>query len=100
MSVAQFADWWQMHRAGKDARLLYLKDWHFTNEFPDYKAYDTPHYFQEDWLNEFYDMKRALDKTQLADNKTTAQPYAAYPCRADSAAESAATEPNDQCAGV
>ncbi len=59
MTVAEFAHWWKMHKAGQDDRLLYLKDWHFANEFPDYKAYQTPCYFQEDWLNEFYDMRQA-----------------------------------------
>ncbi|DBA81219.1 TPA: hypothetical protein ACH3X2_007033 [Trebouxia sp. C0005] len=58
MTVAEFAQWWKMHKAGQDDRLLYLKDWHFTNEFPDYKAYHTPCYFQEDWLNEFYDIRQ------------------------------------------
>ena len=58
MTVAEFAQWWNMHKAGQDERLLYLKDWHFTNEFPDYKAYHTPCYFQEDWLNEFYDIRQ------------------------------------------
>ncbi|DBB18928.1 TPA: hypothetical protein ACH3X3_000505 [Trebouxia sp. C0006] len=56
MTVAEFAHWWKMHKAGQDDRLLYLKDWHFANEFPDYTAYQTPCYFQEDWLNEFYDI--------------------------------------------
>ena len=60
MTVAQFADWWALHTAGKaeDGRLLYLKDWHFAAEFPDYKAYSTPKYFQEDWLNDYFDMRR------------------------------------------
>lgn len=58
MTVAQFAQWWKRHKAGQDDRLLYLKDWHFANEFPDYKAYQTPCYFQEDWLNEFHDIRQ------------------------------------------
>lgn len=58
MTVAEFAQWWKMHKAGQDDRLLYLKDWHFANEFPDYKAYQTPCYFQGDWLNEFYDIRQ------------------------------------------
>ncbi|MCL4127774.1 UNVERIFIED_CONTAM: hypothetical protein GTU68_063238 [Idotea baltica] len=33
---------------------LYLKDWHFTKEFPTVKAYETPSYFGSDWLNEFW----------------------------------------------
>lgn len=59
MKFAQFAHWWKMHKAGQDDRLLYLKDWHFASQFSDYKAYQTPCYFQEDWLNEFYDMRHS-----------------------------------------
>ncbi|NP_001292295.1 jmjC domain-containing protein 4-like [Magallana gigas] len=36
---------------------LYLKDWHFTRDFPDYTAYETPCGFSSDWLNEFWDTK-------------------------------------------
>lgn len=92
MTVAEFGEWWQMHKAGKDARLLYLKDWHFVNEFPNYKAYETPHYFQEDWLNEFYDMKQALKKAQPRKAAVPA-PGSGIQSMADSAQESAATEP-------
>ncbi|PKA64597.1 F-box protein [Apostasia shenzhenica] len=31
--------------------LLYLKDWHFVQEYPDYVAYRTPSFFLNDWLN-------------------------------------------------
>lgn len=101
MTVAEFGEWWQMHKAGKDARLLYLKDWHFVNEFPHYKAYETPHYFQEDWLNEFFDMKQALKKTQQRNFAMAPQPGSASQTQVESrqstgiepaAAESAATE--------
>ena len=64
MTVAEFAHWWKMHKAGQDDRLLYLKDWHFANEFPSYQAYQTPVYFQEDWLNEFYDLKQAQQRPE------------------------------------
>lgn len=30
----------------EETRLLYLKDWHFVAEYPDYHAYATPVYFQ------------------------------------------------------
>lgn len=92
MTVAEFGEWWQMHKAGKDARLLYLKDWHFVNEFPHYKAYETPHYFQEDWLNEFYDMKQALKKAQ-ARKAAVPAPGSGIQSMVDPAQESAATEP-------
>jgi hypothetical protein len=39
--------------------LLYLKDWHFSTEFPHYCAYTTPIFFREDWLNEWLDSKAA-----------------------------------------
>ncbi|GAQ84084.1 hypothetical protein KFL_001750210 [Klebsormidium nitens] len=40
---------------GEEARLLYLKDWHLVAEYPGYRAYETPVYFQDDWLNEYLD---------------------------------------------
>ena len=91
MTVAEFGDWWQMHKAGKDGRLLYLKDWHFVNEFPHYKAYETPHYFQEDWLNEFYGMKQALKRAQPK-KSSVPPPGSGTVSMVDSAQESAATE--------
>ena len=93
MTVTEFGEWWQIHKAGKDARLLYLKDWHLVNEFPHYKAYETPYYFQEDWLNEFYDMKQASKKMQQRNPAMTAQPGSATPRKVDSATQSAATNP-------
>ena len=38
MSLRDYAAWWERHKAGVDARLLYLKDWHFVAEFPEYEA--------------------------------------------------------------
>ncbi len=38
MSLHEYAALWNQHKAGLDARLLYLKDWHFVNEFPEYQA--------------------------------------------------------------
>ena len=38
MSLHDYAAWWKQHKAGLDHRLLYLKDWHFVNEFPEYQA--------------------------------------------------------------
>ncbi|XP_042899533.1 2-oxoglutarate and iron-dependent oxygenase JMJD4 isoform X2 [Parasteatoda tepidariorum] len=34
-------------------KMYYLKDWHFNRAYPNYKAYVTPFYFCDDWLNEF-----------------------------------------------
>lgn len=58
MTVAEYVDWWSRHKLRQEEQLLYLKDWHFVNEFPDYKAYILPHYFRDDWLNEYYDMRQ------------------------------------------
>eukprot|EP00775_Hariotina_reticulata_P001673 gene1673-2016_t len=59
MTVNQFFDWWRAHQQQQQAGdmqapLYYLKDWHFVGEFPDYKAYELPKYFSEDWLNEWW----------------------------------------------
>ncbi|KAL3512790.1 hypothetical protein ACH5RR_025507 [Cinchona calisaya] len=35
--------------------LLYLKDWHFVKEYPEYHAYETPLLFRDDWLNLYLD---------------------------------------------
>jgi hypothetical protein len=52
--------WWRGRAAGGgDGRLLYLKDWHFANEYPDYQAYECPPFFLDDWLNEWLDARRA-----------------------------------------
>ncbi|KAI3498990.1 hypothetical protein L1887_34779 [Cichorium endivia] len=35
----------------KGKTLLYLKDWHFVKEYPEYTAYASPPFFLDDWLN-------------------------------------------------
>ena len=47
MSLCEYAAWWSQHKAGLDDRLLYLKDWHFVNEFPEYQAGTTFCSYQE-----------------------------------------------------
>ncbi|KAM7273688.1 hypothetical protein ACFE04_028352 [Oxalis oulophora] len=55
MSVNEFIDHWlpvstdECSEKGKP--LLYLKDWHFVKEYPEYVAYKTPLFFADDWLN-------------------------------------------------
>ncbi|KAK9816935.1 hypothetical protein WJX72_007187 [[Myrmecia] bisecta] len=66
MTVAEFAQYWRRFQAGQERDILYLKDWHFANEFPGYKAYQLPHYFREDWLNEYYDMRQSAARTAPA----------------------------------
>ena len=80
MTFAEYAAYWRQRDV--DDRLLYLKDWHFANEFPSYQvlhlhwpllesvlepqeaqgwcllqAYTCPPFFQDDWLNDYYDMR-------------------------------------------
>lgn len=43
-----------------EQRLLYLKDWHLKNQFPDDRFYEVPIYFASDWLNEYL-CEKSLD---------------------------------------
>ncbi|XP_002977533.2 jmjC domain-containing protein 4 isoform X2 [Selaginella moellendorffii] len=54
MTVSEFVTHWKSDDPERRA-LLYLKDWHFVKEFPDYGAYETPIFFSDDWLNQFLD---------------------------------------------
>lgn len=40
---------------GQSVSVLYLKDWHFVKEYPEYEAYSTPMFFCDDWLNFYLD---------------------------------------------
>ncbi|GFO12946.1 Jmjc domain-containing protein 4-like [Plakobranchus ocellatus] len=58
MTVESFISYWQQYKSDgypEKGRCLYLKDWHFAKNFPDYFAYTTPEFLSSDWLNEFYD---------------------------------------------
>ncbi|XP_042038981.1 2-oxoglutarate and iron-dependent oxygenase JMJD4-like [Salvia splendens] len=60
MSVSEFIQLWisssSSDNGGADGKpLLYLKDWHFVKEYPDYAAYSTPVFFLDDWLNLYLD---------------------------------------------
>ncbi|OVA19880.1 JmjC domain [Macleaya cordata] len=53
---------------GDDQSLLYLKDWHFVKEYPEYAAYTTPLFFCDDWLNLYldsYNMHMDPDTSQV-----------------------------------
>ncbi|KAF8408278.1 hypothetical protein HHK36_007427 [Tetracentron sinense] len=65
MSISEFIDHW-LERSTKESRSaastesndnssLYLKDWHFVKEYPEYVAYTTPLFFRDDWLNLYLD---------------------------------------------
>ncbi|KAM1295419.1 hypothetical protein ACFX2H_015228 [Malus domestica] len=65
MTVADFVEQWlgdpiQEHsnassHEAMSKELLYLKDWHFVKEYPEYEAYTTPVLFCDDWLNMYLD---------------------------------------------
>jgi hypothetical protein len=38
-----------------DASLLYLKDWHLIQQYPQHDVYILPVLFSEDWLNDYWD---------------------------------------------
>lgn len=38
MFLQEYAAWWKQHKADLDNGLLYLKDWHFVNEFSEYQV--------------------------------------------------------------
>lgn len=61
MTFSEYVDYWQkLIDSGHDYcanPCLYLKDWHFTRDFPTYVPYATPKYFTSDWLNEYWDLR-------------------------------------------
>jgi hypothetical protein len=67
MSFSDYLNYWQIvqqldHKYSEnDLKVLYLKDWHFVNQFPEYKAYETPIYFESDWINEYFVNKQLND---------------------------------------
>lgn len=67
MSFKEFVDYWKAVQKidyeyeKHDMKVLYLKDWHFVKHFPEYNAYETPIYFESDWINEFYAKKPELE---------------------------------------
>ncbi|XP_076906342.1 arginine-specific demethylase JMJ20-like [Bidens hawaiensis] len=70
MSVAEFIDHW-LKPSTVEHDNLYLKDWHFVKEYPEYTAYTTPLFFLDDWLNlylDHYHMHEDLDTYQRRDN--------------------------------
>ena len=52
MSLDEYAGWWSARSPG--APPLYLKDWSFSREQPEYHAYETPAHVADDWLNEHW----------------------------------------------
>lgn len=56
MSVSEFVNHWLEDSVSES--VLYLKDWHFVKEYPEYVAYGTPLFFNDDWLNLYLDNYR------------------------------------------
>ncbi|XP_012943249.1 2-oxoglutarate and iron-dependent oxygenase JMJD4 isoform X2 [Aplysia californica] len=70
MKVQEFLTYWQDYaEKGYPAneKCLYLKDWHFTRDFPDSKVYTPPAFLCSDWINEFWDS--AVEETAEDDYK-------------------------------
>ncbi|OQR89115.1 hypothetical protein THRCLA_09912, partial [Thraustotheca clavata] len=55
IEVGKYLDLLESGQAEKDQ--IYLKDWHFTRDFPHDVIYTTPEYFRDDWLNWWWDCK-------------------------------------------
>jgi hypothetical protein len=56
-TIAEFARYWEGHHSAdpgdeEHASILYLKDYKFVANHPNYRAYEWPHFFRDDWLND------------------------------------------------
>ncbi|KAI0523165.1 hypothetical protein KFK09_005557 [Dendrobium nobile] len=79
MSVSEYTDYWLSisstkcnkvaNSNGGTESLLYLKDWHFVKEYPDYIAYTTPSFFVDDWLNLYLDSHRLHRDSDITQDK-------------------------------
>ena len=47
-----------------DSLLLYLKDWHLVQQYPEEMIYELPIFFSEDWINEYWDHMSDIGDTQ------------------------------------
>ncbi|GMH21500.1 hypothetical protein Nepgr_023342 [Nepenthes gracilis] len=78
MSVSEFINHWLAQSAGNHSTvvtekydgksLLYLKDWHFMKEYPEYVAYATPLFFCDDWLNLYLDKYRMHNEPDVQES--------------------------------
>ncbi|KAM0900933.1 hypothetical protein ACQ4PT_020319 [Festuca glaucescens] len=75
MSMQKFIDQWVRNSCTGssngvcEASPLYLKDWHFVKEYPDYVAYTTPTFFMDDWLNMYLDSHPMHRDPDIANHK-------------------------------
>lgn len=49
----KFTDYVQYWKDRRSEDILYLKDFHMKQEFPELDFYNVPQYFSSDWLNEY-----------------------------------------------
>ncbi|XP_059485310.1 2-oxoglutarate and iron-dependent oxygenase JMJD4 [Neocloeon triangulifer] len=64
MRVNKFIEYWKKYIQDgypTSEQCLYLKDWHFSRNFPEYDAYKCPEIFSSDWLNEYWSAKGGDD---------------------------------------
>ncbi|KAJ9577233.1 hypothetical protein L9F63_006207 [Diploptera punctata] len=61
-SLSDYLIYWReyIEKCHTDLPCLYLKDWHFTRDFPDENIYRVPKYFASDWLNEYFTAKKDI----------------------------------------
>jgi hypothetical protein len=56
MTIAEYTRWWMISQKDDSGQpLMYLKDWKFVFDHPNYDSYDCPHLFRDDWLNDAKD---------------------------------------------
>lgn len=62
--LGDYLSYWRDYneKCHTDLPCLYLKDWHFTRDFPDENIYRVPKYFASDWLNEYYSARKGIIK--------------------------------------
>ncbi|XP_072116158.1 2-oxoglutarate and iron-dependent oxygenase JMJD4 isoform X3 [Mobula birostris] len=56
--LRDYFSYWREHRESSYSSprgCLYMKDWHMRRDFPNHGVYNTPDFFQSDWLNEYWD---------------------------------------------
>ncbi|KAJ9062463.1 hypothetical protein DSO57_1010486 [Entomophthora muscae] len=78
MTVSKFIDEWESVAktnsfpcdAEFPQKKIYLKDWHFHIDYPDYLPYEVPEIFQEDWMDSFW-----IHRTDLAEEQTRSPPW-------------------------
>ena len=61
MTLEEYLNYWEERQNKKTEESFYLKDWHFTKDFPSEEIYRVPSYFASDWLNEYFCKKKDLN---------------------------------------